>query len=278
MESCGVRYWDALSAGEIDALRLEQRPPTVLLPLGVAEAHGPFMPLWFDAKIAQLITQLVAERIVRDGYKPIVFDRTAYCGIVCATCELPGTVPCDAITTTELLFQSIRGLYNGGMRNFCIINGDGGTGNQWRGLLFYAEEKRREFFCSWEGSLSFITWFEGIDGLQGHASSYEHAWLKYVCDLADDHTRKHAHAIGLSAHLLTEENLKTIDGSQRIYPKPRQEFVSWKRLSDEQVQTFGVSSFSLDEYNTILESGAVQRMWEKQLDMVYRRIHNGQGG
>src|SRR3989344_7904930 len=161
MDYCGVRYWDALSAREVDELRLEyQNLPVILIPLGVAEAHGPFMPLWFDSKISQLITQLVAERVKNSRQNLVVFDRTVYCGIVCATCELPGTVPCDAITTTELLFQSIRGLYNEGMRNFCFINGDGGTGDQWRGLLFYAKEERRKFFCTWDGSLSFVTWFE----------------------------------------------------------------------------------------------------------------------
>ncbi len=266
-----VLYWGEMTATEArDYIRADIHGGMVLLPLGVVEAHGPLMPLEFDSKIACLVTHLVAERLLAKGIHAAIYNSISTCGIVSATCELDGTMPYDAIKTTEMIFDTIRLFYEKGIRHFCIINGDGGTGDQWRGLLFYASRDRREFFCTWKGSLDFLSWFRGMERL-GHACPYEHATLKYVCDYADSHTRELARRFGLSAHRLTADNLAKIDGVVRTYPMPRTEFASWKQLPG-QLDAEGISSFSVQEYQALVASGRMSEMWQSSLDMIVTHL------
>lgn len=268
-----VHYWGEMTAHEITAyIKKNTNRGLVIIPLGVVEAHGPFMPLGFDVKIAQLVSHLAAEYLAAQGVDTLIYDEVSSLGIVSATWELDGTIALDAIVTTEILFQSIKCMYQQGIRHFCIINGDGGTGDQWRGLLFFGRHDRREFFRELQdaGSLDFISWFDGMDRL-GHACPYEHATLKFVCDLADEHVRMVAERIGLSARLLTEANMLSIDGVRRIYPQPRREYISWRGLSG-QIACGGISYFSYDEYTALTTGGKMAEVWKNQMAKVYNHL------
>lgn len=273
MSQSSVHYWGEMTAHEIVAyIKNNTNRGFVIIPLGVVEAHGPFMPLGFDVKIAQVVSHLAVEYLALHSIDTLIYDGVSTLGIVSATWELEGTIALDAIVTTEILFQAIKCMYQHGIRHFCIINGDGGTGDQWRGLLFYGRHDRREFFRELQdtGSLDFISWFDGMDRL-GHACPYEHATLKFVCDLADEHVRRIAERVGLSARLLTNTNMLAIDGVRRIYPQPRREYISWRSLQG-QVACAGITYFSYDEYMRLITTGEMAAIWENQMAKIYNHL------
>ncbi|MDP3725745.1 MAG: hypothetical protein Q8R36_00935, partial [bacterium] len=165
-------------------------------------------------------------------------------------------------------FVTIRDMYAKGLRHFFFVNGDGGTSKSFRALLFRNTSERTHFFGSWKGTLDFVSWFEGLGVRVEHAGIYEHAFLKYVCDLADSYTRRLASKLWMSAHRLTDDNLRSLEKFQpKKYPSPPGEIVSWKQIPGQE-ESAGVSSFSSDEYHRVLDSGEIRRLWEQRLDEV----------
>ena len=273
-----VHYWQEMTSGEVTQLFSNQHtnPCFIFFPVGVIEAHGPLMPLGFDVKIVRLMTHIVCENVIgmfaEKGIRPVIFDSIADLGVISSTYNLDGGIPYEGMDTTKLLFTTIQSLYSRGIKHFFMINGDGGTSKSLRALLFRSERERTQFFGSWKGSFNFMTWFDDAKHKIDHAGPHEHAVLKYVCDLADDHTHTLAAKFRLHARLLTKENLAKLERFQpKRYSQPHTEIVSWTQIPG-QVESGGVSYFSLDEYNSILEKGEVEFLWKQQLEKVSRYV------
>lgn len=263
---CTVRYWDRMSSREIEQAALEQHS-CIIIPIGVIEAHGPLLPVGFDAMMAQLTAHVVAERIQKSGARPVIFDCVPYSGIVGATDGLMGTIPYPAMLSTELLFVTLQWIYAHGFQPFFLINGDAGTGKSLVPFLFRATTERQEFFRDFDSILSLFTWFDGIENV-GHASIVEHAFYTYLCEHPDLHIRDIAQQLGMASPL-DEERLKSLDGIQRIYPAPRREFHSWASLPG-QMASHGISRFSYKEYQEFLGSGRAHELWERQIGRIAR--------
>ncbi|TSC79469.1 MAG: creatinine amidohydrolase [Parcubacteria group bacterium Gr01-1014_29] len=265
---CSVRYWDHLSAREIEQAALEEHS-CIIIPIGVIEAHGPLLPVGFDAMMAGVVAHVVAERIQKSGARPVVFNCVPYSGIVGATQGLAGTIGYPAMLSTEILFVTLQWLFAHGFERFFIINGDAGTGKSLMSILYHATKERQEFFFERDGAISLFTWFDGIDNV-GHASVVEHGFYTYLCEHSDPHTRNVAFQFGIKTPL-NEECLKDLDGVKRVYPKPRREFTSWLSI-EGQSRVYGVSYFSYGEYRAFLDSGRVHPLWEQQLTRIVRDI------
>jgi creatinine amidohydrolase/Fe(II)-dependent formamide hydrolase-like protein len=276
-----VLYWRNLTSREISNLyeNAGSCPVFIIFPVGVIEAHGPYLPLGFDSMVVRLLSHLVVENVQElSGEKArlVIFDSLADLGVISATFELDGGIPYSGMLTTELLFQTMQTLFEKSIRNYFVINGDGGTGNSMRALMFRSDSRRRDFFRAFggsNGSFNFITWFDGVKKKIEHAGVYEHALLKYLSDLADVHTRALAEKFDLSARLLTHENLRKLEHvPAKEYLQPRTEIISWKML-DGQEEFAGSTPFCLAEYREILESGAVALLWKQQLEKVTDYVH-----
>ena len=259
-----VQYWTRMSSQDIENMWAEEYP-CIIIPIGVCEAHGEFLPVGLDVMFAGVVAHLVAERIQQRGARPIIFDCVNYCGVVGASFGLTGTIGFPALQSTERLFTALQELFAEGFERFFIINGDAGTAKSLIPFLYRATEERQKFFYEHDGAISLFTWFDGIENV-GHASIVEHAFYTYLVQLADYHTREVANQLGM-VRSLNNELLKKLDVAPRKYPTPRQEFSSWQSL-DEQNNKYGISYFSYDEYRKFLDSGKVHELWERQLTRI----------
>jgi len=261
---CSVRYWDHMSSEEI--IKEQQKDHScIIIPIGVIEAHGPLLPVGFDAMMAGVVAHVVAERIQKSGARPLVFNCVPYSGVVGATYGLAGTIGYPAIFSTEILFTALQWLFAHGFERFFIINGDAGTGKSLMPILYHGTKERQEFFLDRDGAISLFTWFEGIDCV-GHASVVEHAFYTYLRECPDSHVREVAHQHGIISSF-NEECLTSLDGICRVYPEPRREFSSWHSLKGQR-DIHGVSYFSYEEYRTFLDSGRTHALWEQQLTRI----------
>ncbi|TSC73344.1 MAG: Uncharacterized protein G01um101470_150 [Parcubacteria group bacterium Gr01-1014_70] len=261
--NCNVSYWDRMSTREIRKAR--EYNCSIIIPLGVIEAHGPLLPTGLDAMLARVVAHLTAERMAAADAYSIVFDCIPYSGIVGATDDLLGTISFPAAQSTNMLFIAIQKLYEQGFRTFFLVNGDAGTGKCLIPFLFRTSTERQDFFRAWKGTLALFTWFEGIEQV-GHASIVEHAVYTYLCQLADEHTREVAASAGIITPL-KQQDLRVLDGTQRVYPKPRREIFSWAKLPG-QSECEGVSSFSFSAYQEMIDSGKIISIWETQLKRI----------
>lgn len=273
-----VPYWQDMTSAEITMLLSNfSHSALIVFPIGVVEAHGPFMPLGCDAKMARIFTHLVCKRVlgmVQDTKAQIiVYDNLTDFGVISSTYELGGSILHPGGLTAQLWFHTIRDMYENGLRHFFFINGDGGTGKSFRALLFRNKREQTRFFGSWTGTLDFVSWFDGLDVHVEHAGTYEHAFLEYVCKRADDYTRHLAEKLWLSAHRLTDENLRKLEEFRpKKYPDPPGEIVSWKQIAGQE-ESGGVTSFSLKKYHEILDSGEIARLWDRQLEKATHHMH-----
>lgn len=273
-----VLYWQDMTSIEIRELITNTSiyPTLIVFPLAVVEAHGPLMPTGCDAKTARMFAHLVCRRVMNmfqnRKVQIVMYDSLTDLGVVSSTYELDGSILHPGGLTSELWFVTIRDMYEKGLRHFFFINGDGGTSKSFRALLFRNTSERTHFFGSWKGTLDFVSWFEGLGVHVEHAGTYEHAFLKYVCDLADPYTCRLASKLWMSAHRFTDDNLRTLEKFQpKKYLSPPNEIVSWKQIPGQE-ESAGISSFSLDEYHRILDSGEIRRLWEQRLDDVSKHM------
>ncbi|TSC69723.1 MAG: hypothetical protein G01um101470_997 [Parcubacteria group bacterium Gr01-1014_70] len=269
-----VLYWQDMTSIEIRKLTTNTltHPTLIIFPLAVVEAHGPFMPTGCDAKMARMFAHLVCRSVMNmfpnKKVQIVIYDSLTDLGVVSSTYELDGSILHPGELTTHLWFVTIRDMYAKGLRHFFFINGDGGTGKSFRALLFRSKSKWTQFFGSWKGTLDFVSWFEGLGVHVEHAGVHEHAFLKYVCDLADPYTCRLASKLRMSAYRLTDDNLHSLEEFQpKKYPSPPGEIVSWKQIPGQE-ESAGVSSFSLDEYHRILDSGEIGHLWEQRLEEI----------
>jgi creatinine amidohydrolase/Fe(II)-dependent formamide hydrolase-like protein len=275
-----VIYWKEITSHEVTEIfvNLSHQPALIVFPLGVVEAHGPLMPNGFDTMLARLFTHIVCERVAsmleNKNASFIIYDSLSDFGVISSTYELDGGILHSGELISELMFVTIRGMYKKGLKHFFVLNGDGGTGKSLRALLFRNKTEWTEFFGNWDGTLFFVSWFDGTDVHIEHAGTWEHAVLKYVCDHADDYTRQLAAHFRLSAHRLTDENLHSLESFlPKKYPYPLTEIISWKQIPGQE-ESGGVTSFSLEMFQDIITSGKVEQLWHAQVAKVTMLLHD----
>jgi creatinine amidohydrolase len=110
--------WEDLTMPELEA-RLKETP-TVLLPVGSLEEHGPHLPLGTDAFHALEVARRVAQ------LKPLVVAPPLFYGLCRSTREHPGTVSLSFDTLRALLKEVGREFYRHGCRALVFLSGHAG--------------------------------------------------------------------------------------------------------------------------------------------------------
>ncbi|MCL6621345.1 MAG: creatininase family protein [Syntrophobacterales bacterium] len=97
-----------------------QKAPTVLLPVGSVEEHGPHLPLGTDAFHALELARRVAER------RPVLVAPPLYYGLCRSTSEHPGTLSLSSLTLRAVILDLGREFHRQGLRRLLILSGHAG--------------------------------------------------------------------------------------------------------------------------------------------------------
>ncbi len=150
--------------GRLTSAQLRGRAPTVLVPLGSTEQHGPHLPLDTDTRIASAVADLAASRS-----DVLVAPAIPY-GSSGEHQDFPGTVSVGAAALTALLVEFGRSACRWASR-LVFVNGHGGNA----GALCSAVPALRE-----EGRD--VAWFGCADpGADPHAGHTETSVLLHLC-------------------------------------------------------------------------------------------------
>ena len=102
---------------DVDRYVTEQNSPTVIVPIGSTEQHGPHLPLGVDAMQAEILGEAIAER---SG--TLVAPTIPY-GDANHHLEFPGTISLSTETTTAVLCDVYESLIGHGFQNIITVNG-----------------------------------------------------------------------------------------------------------------------------------------------------------
>jgi creatinine amidohydrolase len=122
----------------LDFSKARQETPTVILPLGSVEEHGPHLPLSTDTFHALEIAQRVAQR------RPVMVAPPLHYGICRSTREHPGTISISMDTLRALARELGREFYRQGLRQIIYLTGHAG-GTHMAALLDAGETLLTEF-------------------------------------------------------------------------------------------------------------------------------------
>jgi creatinine amidohydrolase len=110
--------WEDLTMPEL-AARLK-KCPTVLMPVGAVEEHGPHLPLGTDAFHAAEVARRVA------ALRPLVVAPPLFYGLCRSTREHPGTVSLSFDTLRALVKDLGREFHRHGARALAVVSGHAG--------------------------------------------------------------------------------------------------------------------------------------------------------
>ena len=110
--------WEDLAMPELEQ-RLKETP-TVLLPVGSVEEHGPHLPLGTDAFHALEVARRVAQ------LRPLVVAPPLFYGLCRSTREHPGTVSLSFDTLRALVKDLGREFHRHGCRHLVLVSGHAG--------------------------------------------------------------------------------------------------------------------------------------------------------
>lgn len=102
---------------DIDRYITKQASPTVIVPIGSTEQHGPHLPLGVDAMQAETLSDAIAER---SG--SLVAPMIPY-GDADHHLKFPGTISLSTETTTSVLLDVYESLGKHGFQNIITVNG-----------------------------------------------------------------------------------------------------------------------------------------------------------
>lgn len=101
-----------------------ERNTLILFPIGTVEEHGMHLPVNTDAIIAQEVTRLIAERILRDI--PILVLPTVWSGYSAKEMmRWPGTIRISTRTFMDMIFGVCSSLIAMGFKKIILINNHG---------------------------------------------------------------------------------------------------------------------------------------------------------
>ncbi len=93
----------------------------MLLPLGAIEQHGPHLPLLVDWLGAEEIARLLAPRLSRAGWRPILAPALPY-GVSTLAETWAGTASLSRATLARCIVEIVRNLGRAGFRRFVLVN------------------------------------------------------------------------------------------------------------------------------------------------------------
>jgi creatinine amidohydrolase len=104
-----------------DLAELEKKRGVALLPLGVAEAHGPHLPLGTDTVIAEGMAEEAARLLRSRGLDPLILPTVSYAPAPFAA-GFPGTLSIRPATLTAVLGDLMDALEGQGLQVLGIAN------------------------------------------------------------------------------------------------------------------------------------------------------------
>jgi creatinine amidohydrolase len=111
-----------LAYPDVDALREDERPTVLLLPLGATEPHGPHAPLKTDTLISLGICRRAAERLEGDPeVRALVLPPLAY-GVTRYGAAFPGAVSIGETTLRALVVEICGSLAAQGFGRIVLVN------------------------------------------------------------------------------------------------------------------------------------------------------------
>ena len=114
-----MRRLGELTWREVDELK--QRRPTVLVPVGSTEAHGPHLPLATDAILSEELAERAAAALDGAGYATLVAPTLSY-AITHYASEFAGTISIAPETATALVADVCASLIAQGFHRVCLVN------------------------------------------------------------------------------------------------------------------------------------------------------------
>lgn len=111
-------HWHDLTMPAFE--ELVARTPTVILPIGSLEEHGPHLPLGTDAFHAMEVARRVALK------REVLVAPPLFYGMCRSTREHPGTVSISGNTLRVLLLDLGREFHRQGLRNLVFLSGHAG--------------------------------------------------------------------------------------------------------------------------------------------------------
>jgi creatinine amidohydrolase len=100
--------------------------PTIILPVGSMEQHGPHLPLSTDSIIAEHVAVAVSNKL-----SSMILFPTIPIGYSLEHIGFPGTISLSAQTFSSMITEIAESVSNSGFRTLAVINGHGGN----RGIL-----------------------------------------------------------------------------------------------------------------------------------------------
>lgn len=260
-------YWRRMGSKDIaDYLaKTSQGQRLVLVPWGVLEAHGPWLPTAQDSMMAHVVADVVALRLYRGrGVQPIIFDSFQDIGSYSATRGFVGAValegwqeyqPGEPSPILSMWEQLVQRLMREGFGRCFIVNGDGGNWMNYfdRSLFQVGFESITDLLQQKYGVVfQAMNWDqEGVSW--PHGSHFAHACVKWVCDYAPDFIRLAALRAGLTP--APEQELHRLEGEHFAgLTAAERRNLSWAD-DPRQKDLHGVNKFYLTEYYKLLYEG-----------------------
>jgi mycofactocin precursor peptide peptidase len=135
--------------GKSRSKQLRGTSPTVVVPVGSTEQHGPHLPLDTDTRIAIAVADAVVATLKNRGYRtPVVIAPAIAYGASGEHQSFPGTVSIGTMALTQLLLEFGRSACQWADR-VVFVNGHGGNTDALRAALSQLREENREAaWCS----------------------------------------------------------------------------------------------------------------------------------
>lgn len=255
-------YWRRMGSREGISRYFNQVPEErrlVIIPWGVLEAHGPFLPTGSDSMLASVVADELAFRLIEHNVRTvIIFDAFNDIGVPSATQGFPGSVEYSPDIVVQLWVQTLNHLVNEGFRKFILINGDGGN---W--FTLWAQLK-----CATPAIVSLIRSGVVLEGMNfdqvgepyPHGGTFYHACFKWLVDFAPRRIRTAALRHGFQA--APEVELLALGKVPPIRPPsepPR--WALWDMYPAQQ-HLRCINGFDPDLYRTMLYDAAGEPLTE----------------
>lgn len=198
---------DMMSMNMTNFKEIQQSINTVIIPIGMVEAHGPHCALGTDVLIPREFVKRL-ESIIGD--KVLMAPEVAY-GHSWGLSPFPGTIDISAEAFSQYVYEIAKGFYQHGFENIILLNGHGGNISS----LNTVAEKLADLGATTLTLSWFIDYREDIKKIAphpGHAGEDETSLV-----LAID--TKLASTDGVGHHEIPiPKKLKLKDGGKVMYP------------------------------------------------------------
>lgn len=287
-------YWRRMGSKEISDY-LDNTPKDkrlVLIPWGVLEAHGPWLPVAMDSIMAQITTDMVAARLYHNHQiQPVIFNSVIDIGSYSATRDLPGAVAVEGwqeyksgqpSPILQIWEEVIKRLKREGFDRYLLVNGDGGN---WMNYMERGWEEdfrpiKKDIEEKYEVIFDGSNWDQEGGESWRHGGHHEHAFIRWACEYAPEFVR--LSAIRAGAKPAPEEKLAEIgevDPFAHLTSEERRQS-NWADYPQQQ-KLRAISKFSFKGYKrllyeqdgkTPLKEGGIASDFEAKIDNLMEKV------